>query len=467
MINDHYKNQFQIDNHMNWTASQATSFDPKEESGIIAYDDLIPVLQNHFDILQNLYRTGDFHGFCQKCYTFSIVFHGKTTKYAKFAFDSHLLEFLLEVLVETREKNVGTAVISIISSILSLNNFDATSLCFQKEFFCLIDSNLDDDDILLVKSSIECIYSSLQSLSQMNNEELPFNLSMERLLDLLDKFDTLEEYILTLCSTVLSYYPNHYIRDQMIFLGWKIFNPALNPNIFFEALVSIFKANPEEIYEVFLSLDDFFVRLSTYTIVIEEDSEYKENLSYHSMHLFSSMISLLPIHELELLSYIPFEEMIKQLFKRNSDICKIESMNLLSLGIKTRSKLISLIFDDDREKEIENFIIDGSFKKREALLHLVTVIFQYAINEEKISMFYDKSFLDQLFWLFDSETYEYANLVIDCIIAMLHKADQVTREAMIEYLKTNEYYGQLESLSDDCMNSELQIKCAMLLHEIK
>ena len=325
-------------------------------------------------------------------------------------------------------------------------------------YFCISDTNNIENHqnmILLILSILRNIV--INTPQGIENEFISSVLSYDSLKQVLDSFQTndIREEVSKLCSTVLQYWPSDYIhRDELITIGFLTFKPeAGNDTSFILSLSKIFKARPNDIYEVLQTttlnippsnFDDNEIPL--FHILYNWINCQSSNVQYCVMKLFTILLKYVTNHRLEILGYINYEKIV-EISQSNDYMLKSYAYKLLSYIIIVRSNIIRLLFEKGIVSNFEKNLQDGEFLLQKATLQLIQSIIKYGSMFQETSYFYCSSFIDQISTFFFSDQENLIQNTLEIIHLIASKANISNNTDVIQAINSTSFIESINSIS--------------------
>ena len=380
------------------------------------------------------------------------------------ALSTNLVNVVVDVFRTCRDECVIVACIELASLFVGCGSDDILEALVP--VFSKLDMYIDEcDNELVVGKTLMCI-SRYAAAVPGDDFDLPFNLTLDVLLTIRDRFPRLCPAILCVCASVLAHRPNCYLCEQLFSVavelivdkkdGGIVIRGGTEVSAFFDALTNLVKYRSRHKIEMLEELrDSNFYELLTASVF----STSAEAATAATLKLWLALTKCISEARGCFVSLVDILRLI-QFAKTHEGKLRALAYRLIGRYVKLRCSSINALFDEGLAILFHADLEEGSYEVRCAAMMLITKILKYGRGDPRVGEFTSSETISLMLSFLDVSAPKLDKAVIKYLLILM-------QDTTAAFPMDDSVCERLTSLATTSTSLFVRVQCEYILNQLR
>lgn len=437
----------------------------EDEAVYMENNELTEIINAHVEELVHAHESGDLANVSTILANYAVTLSVRNdSDIAHFTLTCGLCKHVGDILHTATDMSVIDAALGFVDALFKCGS----EVCarYFEPFFQYINEAMENEsaDAVLVARCVRCVASFARGIPS-NDPFFPFNVTLDVLLPIFDKYQDARVDILNLCSAVIEKWPMCIYVNQLIDVGCRMLHPDVDPTEFFKAVRLSIKNRREDavsdLQETELIGTNFhgLVDLMTY------EGPLQEAYAMASMKVIRCIMRYVHSKRLILNGLLNYDFLIRYAFDHDGE-ARVAAYLLLSKGIATQSRHIVTILENGLHVQLRDDVIEGNYRIRMAAVCLIYKMAKHCRG--MICEFIDVAMINTMISLVDDNSPKYSLIVTKFLLGALGiYTDRIENGVVAAIIENEEVFDVFGSLIENTEDETTRVLANSLLTQIE
>ena len=424
----------------------------------VSESELEPLFETQTNYLRGACESGDSQKAVEILTNFgAVVSQRPGPTIAGIALSTSLVSVVVDIFRTCRDESVIVACIELVSMFVRCGSDEIVEALVP--VFSKMDMYLDEcDNELVVDKTLMCI-SRYAAAFPSDDFDLSFNLTLDVLLSIRDRFPRLCPTILCVCATVLAHRPNCYLCEQLFSVALQLIvekKDGAEVSSFFDAITSLVKYRSRHKIEMLEELkgSDFYE-----LVTVRMFNTSAEAVTGAALKLWLVLTKCISEARGCFVSLIDISRLI-QFAKAHEGKLRALAYRLIGRYVKLRCSSINALFDEGLALLFRTDLEEGSYEVRCATMMLITKILKYGHDDPRMGEFTSSETISLMLSFLDVSAPKLDKAIIKYLLLLMQKNKS-------SFTLDDSVCESLACLANTSTSLFVRIQCEYILNQLR